>query len=184
MGRVGRRGRRVLTAVCTMLLTVGAGRREATAETEAATARVRSSDHALASLIDQATKRSQTFRSLVTTIQASDGIVYVEPGTLRPRRTCVLEDLDASQSSESIPPDHDPAIDERHRRGYHECDWTRVAAWDRGARDAPAVKDGVSMFSFLQRTARTDSNRFETAAAVNAGDAVYDELRRGNRNAR
>jgi hypothetical protein len=39
------------------------------------------------------------------------------------------------------------------------------------------VKDGVTMFNFLKRTAPSDSSRFETTAAVNAGNAVYDELR-------
>src|SRR5215831_14338074 len=42
--------------------------------------RVRSSDGAIANLIDAAAARSLTFRRLLTVIQASDGIVYVEPG--------------------------------------------------------------------------------------------------------
>ena len=45
---------RVLTAVCTMLLTVSAAPRDAAAETATAPGRVRSADHTLASLIDQA----------------------------------------------------------------------------------------------------------------------------------
>jgi hypothetical protein len=40
----------------------------------------------------------------------------------------------------------------------------------------PAVTNGVTMFNFLKRIAPTDSNRFETIAAVNAGNAVIDEL--------
>jgi hypothetical protein len=39
-----------------------------------------------------------------------------------------------------------------------------------------AVTNGVTMYNFLRRTAPTDSNRFETTAAVNAGNAVIDEL--------
>jgi hypothetical protein len=42
--------------------------------------RVRSSDSALAGLIAQATGGSETFRRLITSIHASNGIVYVEPG--------------------------------------------------------------------------------------------------------
>jgi hypothetical protein len=44
---------------------------------------------------------------------------------------------------------------------------------------APAVRDGVTMFNYLKRTAPTDGNRFETTAAIDAGNAVYDELRKG-----
>jgi hypothetical protein len=40
----------------------------------------------------------------------------------------------------------------------------------------PAVTSGVTMYNFLRRTAPTDGNRFETTAAVNAGNAVIDEL--------
>ena len=41
---------------------------------------VRSSSLAITALIQQASERSQTFRGLVATINASDGIVYVEEG--------------------------------------------------------------------------------------------------------
>src|SRR5437899_3553407 len=43
--------------------------------------RVRSSNAAIAALIQQASERSKTFRGLVEAINASDGIVYVEEGT-------------------------------------------------------------------------------------------------------
>jgi hypothetical protein len=49
-------------------------------EAPSSTSRVRSDDSALVALIDQARLGSETFRRLLTTIQASDGIVYVEPG--------------------------------------------------------------------------------------------------------
>jgi hypothetical protein len=42
------------------------------------------------------------------------------------------------------------------------------------------VRDGVTMFNFLKRTAPTDNNRFETTAAINAGHDVYDEVRRAS----
>jgi hypothetical protein len=40
----------------------------------------------------------------------------------------------------------------------------------------PAVTNGATMYSFLRRTALTDNNRFETTAAVDAGNAVIVEL--------
>jgi hypothetical protein len=93
------------------------------AEAPSPTSRVRSSDSTLSGLIDRATRGSETFRRLVTSIQASDGIVYL------------IEVL-----------------------------------------SEPAVTNGVTMYNFLRRTAPTDGNRFETTAAVNAGNAVIDEL--------
>jgi hypothetical protein len=102
--------------------TAGASR-GVVAEAPSPTSRVRSSDSTLSGLIDRATRGSETFRRLVTSIQASDGIVYL------------IEVL-----------------------------------------SEPAVTNGVTMYNFLRRTAPTDGNRFETTAAVNAGNAVIDEL--------
>lgn len=60
---------------------VGAGRPVFAAGVDApATGRVRSSSPALVALMEQASERSETFRSLVDQINASDGIVYVEEG--------------------------------------------------------------------------------------------------------
>src|ERR1700730_10375161 len=50
------------------------------AEASSTMSRVRSTDGALAGFIDQATRRSETFRRLLATSQASNGVVYVEPG--------------------------------------------------------------------------------------------------------
>jgi hypothetical protein len=40
------------------------------------------------------------------------------------------------------------------------------------------VTDGVSLYNFFRRLAPTDNGRFETTAALHAGDDVQDELRR------
>jgi hypothetical protein len=55
---------------------------------------VRSSNSELIALIDQAGERSATFRSLVDTINASDSIVFVEPGEVWPWRPRVLRQCD------------------------------------------------------------------------------------------
>src|SRR5256885_15670538 len=47
--------------------------------------RVRSSTPAIAALLSQASARSAAFRGLVSTIEGTDGIVYVEPGSCRHR---------------------------------------------------------------------------------------------------
>src|SRR5580700_2599927 len=67
----------MFTMVILALMAAGPG---IVAEASSTTSRVRSTDNALAGLIDQATRRSETFRRLLATIQASNGIVYVEPG--------------------------------------------------------------------------------------------------------
>ncbi len=40
-----------------------------------------------------------------------------------------------------------------------------------------AITDGVTLYNFFRRFAPTDSMAFETTAAINAGDAVRDEVR-------
>src|SRR6185503_16303047 len=52
----------------------------AAASEEAAIFRVRSTDSTITAFIELAATRSLTFRRLLALIQASDGIVYVEPG--------------------------------------------------------------------------------------------------------
>jgi hypothetical protein len=52
---------------------------------------VRSSDDILASTMRTAAAQSATFRALVSRVDASDGIVYVEPGTCRRgSRACLI----------------------------------------------------------------------------------------------
>src|SRR5258705_14012027 len=45
--------------------------------------RVRSSIPKIAALLTEASMRSSTFRGLIKSIERTDGIVYVEPGTCR-----------------------------------------------------------------------------------------------------
>ena len=40
-----------------------------------------------------------------------------------------------------------------------------------------SISNGAQLFNFFKREAPTDHNRFETAAAIDAGEAVRDELR-------
>ena len=73
--------------------------------------RVRSSSASILALIGQAAERSETFRRLVETIDASDGIVYVEEGTCgRGVRACFVA---VSESGPNSP----PARDRRYAQG-------------------------------------------------------------------
>ena len=62
-----------------LILALGLAQRAAATEA-VSLPRVRSSRPWIGALIEQAIERSHTFRSLVETINASDGIVYVEEG--------------------------------------------------------------------------------------------------------
>jgi hypothetical protein len=166
-------------AACVLVLTMGGARIGVAAETAPPAARVRSDDPALAGLIDQATRRSETFRRLMATIQASNGIVYVEPGPCgHGVRACLKMWMQASG------PDRFMRI--MIQRSTSDTDVQVMGALGHELQhavevlSAPAVRDGVTMFNYLKRTAPTDNNRFETTAAINAGHAVYDELRRAS----
>jgi hypothetical protein len=162
--------------MCALLLTIGGAWIGEAAETP--TARVRSDDPALAALIDQATRRSDTFRRLLATIQASSGIVYVEPGPCgHGVRACLKMWMHVSGPDRFVRimiqrPTTDTDVEVMSALGHELQHAIEVLS-------APAVRDGVTMFNYLKRTAPTDNNRFETTAAINAGHAVYDELRRG-----
>ena len=165
-------------AVLTIGLTIGGARVVGVAETSTTMSRVRSSDRALVGLIDQATRRSETLRKLIATIDASNGIVYVEPGPCgHGVRACLKMWMQVSGPNRFVRimiqrSNRDNDVEVMGMLG-HELQHAIEVLSD------PMVTDGVTMFNFLKRTAPTDNNRFETTAAIDAGNAVYDELRKG-----
>jgi hypothetical protein len=145
------------------------------AEAPSPAPRVRSSDSTLAGLIDRAMRGSETFRRLITSIQASNGIVYVEPGRCgHGVRACLKMWMQVSGPNRFIRividrTKSDRDVDVMGSLGHELQHAVEVLS-------EPAVTNGVTMYNFLRRTAPTDGNRFETTAAVNAGNAVIDEL--------
>jgi hypothetical protein len=146
------------------------------AQASSTTTRVRSEDSALAGLIDQATRGSETFRRLLATIQASNGIVYVEPGACSHGvRACLKMWMQVSGPNRFVRivinrSKADRDVDVMGSLGHELQHAIEVLS-------EPAVTNGVTMFNFLKRMAPTDGSRFETTTAVNAGNAVIDELR-------
>jgi hypothetical protein len=146
------------------------------AEASSTTTRVRSSDSDLAGLIDRATRGSETFRRLRATIQASDGIVYVEPGKCgHGVRACLKIWMQVSGPNRFVRivinrSKADRDLEVMGSLGHELQHAVEVLR-------EPAVTNGVTMFNYLKRTAPTDSDRFETTAAIIAGDAVVYELR-------
>ena len=145
--------------------------------------RVRSSDPTLVALIGDATLRSTTFRQLVQAIEATNGIVYVDPGKCNHGvHACLPMWMQVSGPNRLV----HIVID----RGIHASEIETMSVLGHELQHAievlsePTIHDGVTMFAFLRRLAPTDSTRFETTAAVNAGDQVYDELRASSHNPR
>jgi hypothetical protein len=148
-------------------------------ETPADMSRVRSRHQALRAMITTATEQSLTFRGMVDTINASDGIVYVEPGVCTHGvRACLVKVTSAG----------------RYRSVFVKVDIERadralMAAIGHELRHAievlsdPRVTDRGSMYIFYKRNRDRagTSTAFETKAAIEAGEAVADEIRQFQR---
>ena len=136
--------------------------------------RVRSSDAVIASALAEAESRSATFRSLVNTIEGTDGIVYVERGRCGHGVPACLSLSVVSGG------------------GYR---WLRIlvgsvddvvslmATLGHELRHAielltePAVRTTAAAYLYYLREAPTSRDAFETTAAIRAGLAVERELR-------
>ena len=139
------------------------------------TARVRSEHPIIAAAIGNAAEHSATFRSLVDAIDGTDGIVYVREGTCRFQLRACLAGV------HSAPPVRFVFVKVDTRRAVgcalmaslghelqHALEVLRV----------PKVVDNVTLAHFYMHLGPTgDNDRFETGAAVRAGERVEGELR-------
>jgi hypothetical protein len=142
---------------------------------EVAIFRVRSSDSTITTLIDLAATRSLTFKRLLTVIQASNGIVYVEPGNCgHGTRACLKTWIGVGGPTRFL-----RVIVDR-RKANSEVDFIGSIGHELQhtveALSEPATIDSVGLYNFFSRLAPTDSHRFETVAAITAGDTVRSEL--------
>jgi hypothetical protein len=145
-------------------------------DAEPAIFRIRSSDRVISAFIDLAATRSLTFRKLVALIEASDGIVYVEPGPCgHGTRACLKVWMGVSGPNRflRVMVDRRKATSDADFMGSigHELQHTVEALSE------PATLNSIDLYNFFSRIAPTSTNRFETIAAINAGDAVRAELR-------
>ena len=165
-------GAALIASVCGMV-------RPTAADGDVVIARVRSSDASLMALIDRAAGRSATFRRLFASIERSQGIVYVEVGTCTHGvRACLpiwMQTVGPNRFLRVII-DTKKIGSEVETMGAVGHELQHVVE----ALSEPGVVDGVSLYRFFSRVAPTDkdSRRFETTAAVDAGDDVMDDLRR------
>ena len=166
---------RRLTARLLMAGLIGIGSRAIVDGTDQETvSRVRSSSPSLAALIARGTEQSITFRSLVDTINASDGIVYVAGGRCRYSRAC-LTGVSAAGTYRMLW----VTVDTRR------ADLDLIASIGHELQHAieilsnPNVRNTTAMYLFFSRTARrvgTGRGAFETTEAVKVGNAVRAEI--------
>ena len=138
-------------------------------------ARVRSSNPSIAALMQQATERSETFRRMVETIDASDGIVYVEEGHCGQGVRACFTSVTAAGRNRILSVKVDTRNADRDLMGSigHELRHAIEVLAN------PKVVDNESMlFFYAQIGSRRPGRVFETLAAVDAGKAVRDELRK------
>jgi hypothetical protein len=138
--------------------------------------RVRAEDPGLAAMIREATGQSSTFRHLVDAIDGSDGIVYVIRGRCRNRvRACLLLWMGVAGQNRILR----VIVDERTRPGLELI--ASIAHELRHALEVlgePGVRNGFAMLELYKRNGAIRGTTFETQAAIESGDAVYNELKR------
>ena len=136
--------------------------------------RVRTDNPMLASLIRRANEESATFRTLMSQIGASDGIVWIEQGDCGHHvRACLRHTLTASGPNRLL----------RVVVGGRGSDDETMATLGHELRHAvevlgePGVKSSAAMFFLYSRIGSRGSEGFETETAVAAGEAIWRELR-------
>jgi hypothetical protein len=172
-----------ILAACVGMLGATASAAGQTPQAPLTSPRVRSSDPRLVAVIGDAMLRSKTFRQLVQAVEMTNGIVYVDPGICRRGvHACLPMSMQVSGPNRLLHvvidgTTHAGDIETMTSLG-HELQHALEALSD------PTIHDGLTMFNFFKRLAPTDGTRFETTAAVTAGNTVYDELRASSRDPR
>jgi hypothetical protein len=160
----------LLVGVVTTMATVGSA--------YAGDSRVRTDNPALAAVIQDGIRRSATFRGIVEAIDASDGIVFVEEGRCgHGARACLALSVKQAGPSRLL----------RVVVDVKKADWDLIGSIGHELYHAVEVLSDRSVNStseiylFYRRAGETSGDRFETPAAINAGDAVRREARQANR---
>lgn len=140
---------------------------------------VRSSNASIVALISLACQQSGTFRALIETIDASDGIVYVERGECGRGAQACLVSVTSNGGYRFL----------RVRVSMREADWDLMGSIGHELRHTIEVLSNASVTStaglhyFYLHTASTGGflKPFETEAAVATGAAVRAEVQKYRR---
>ena len=137
-------------------------------------ARVRGVTPRFIAVINEATVRSKTFRGLVDRISSSDGIVYVEEGQSgHGVRACLLNTVTIAGPNRVLRVLVDPQkVDRELMRSIgHELQHAVEVLSNRN------IRSGSDMTLLYLNIVGLSLNRFETYAAIKAGNDVLTELR-------
>ena len=159
---------RTVVAGLTMVIALAAA-----TETHAA-GNVRAADPSLAALIAETAGRSATLRQMIEAIDAIDGFVYVERGRCGHGVRARLDFMVAAGPNRFLRvtlDDRSTAAQAMASLGHELRHALEVLA-------EPAVTSAAAMYNFYHRTAMRRGGGFETAAAIQAGDTVREELRK------
>lgn len=141
--------------------------------------RVRTDDALLSALIRQASDRSPTFRRLVESIQHMDAIVYVGRGRCGHHLKACLPSWIAiagpNRILQVVIEGGQTDIETMASIGHELRHVLEVLA-------EPSVRTGAGIFDMYIRDGAARGVTSETNAAIDAGDAVYAELKRPARN--
>jgi hypothetical protein len=161
-----------LQTVVVAALVVGIPQRTSASDT-ATLPRVRDTgDPMIAALIQEGTEHSPTFRRLVNTIDATNGLVYVEQGTCHHHvRACLVLTVQVAGPYRllRILVDIHTTHGELLASIGHELQHAVEALSD------PHVTDTTSIFNLFDRIGQRGQDRFETIAATEAGLDVLAE---------
>lgn len=142
--------------------------------------RVRSSDPALYAVLRSAAERSALFRQMVEAINASDAIVYVEPGTCKRNERACLTAISVMGASRALwvrvdTRTHDSDANVMGAIG-HELRHTLEVIAD------PGVTSNETLYYFYRNYGfHSLVGSFETLAAMDTGHAVHDEVQATSR---
>jgi hypothetical protein len=171
--------RRNLLVALMMTELAGVGRLGVATSGQAVSVRIRAGNAAIATLIQHASERSHTFRGLEETISASDGIVYIEPGTCgRDMRACFVN-VTMAGSNRILWLMVDVRGVDCDLMGLigHELQHAVEVLGD------PSITSGTEMYFFYRENpdGRSGGPAFETDAAIKADETVRAEVRRRGR---
>jgi hypothetical protein len=156
-------------ALCALLLASSASTANATDED--GRPRVRSSHAYIRAMIEEAAERSDTFRTLVAAIEATDGIVYIEQGTCG-------HGVHACLSLRVTPASGYRIL--RIMIDARQPDWDVMSSIGHELQHAievlgnPKLKSPEAVYLFYSNGSSRES--FETQEAVRAGDAVRRQV--------
>ena len=170
--------RRNLVVALMVTELAGVGRPAVATSGQAVSIRVRTSNAPIATLIQHASERSNTFRGLVNTINASDGIVYVEPGACGHGMRACFVNVTKAGSNRMLWVMVDARGVDCDLMGLigHELQHTIEVLGN------PHVTDFASMYNFYSSELNPGGSfPFETTEAKRVGEAVRAEVRRASR---